>query len=118
MFADAVHPTHAVQVTSGRKRMNIHGAIDLETGQTRIREECNATCSWTTPAITPSLRDWLAQPERRIKLQLSAFELRASVLMHRNVTHNRCYFQRRRMLGFRMFPNDLCDDEPGSPKDT
>ena len=56
MFADAVHPTHAVRPvgcwapkvtmetkvavdqTSGRKRMNIHGAIDLETGQTRIRE--------------------------------------------------------------------------------
>ena len=56
MFADAVHPTHAVRPvgcwapketkvavdqTSGRKRMNIHGAIEalgLETGQTRIRE--------------------------------------------------------------------------------
>ena len=52
MFADPVHPTHAVRPvgcwapketkvavyqTSGRKRMNIHGAIDLETGQTRMR---------------------------------------------------------------------------------
>ena len=51
LFADAVHPTHAVRPvgcwapkdtkiavsqTSGRQRLNIHGAIDLETGQTRM----------------------------------------------------------------------------------
>ena len=50
LFADAVHPTHAarpvgcwapkqdnlaIEQTSGRERINIHGAIDLETGQTR-----------------------------------------------------------------------------------
>ena len=28
----------AVEQTSGRQRMNIHGAIDLETGQTRMPE--------------------------------------------------------------------------------
>ncbi len=56
MFADAVHPTPAprprgcwgskdtkdtqvaVDQTSGRQRMNLHGAIDLEGGQTRMRE--------------------------------------------------------------------------------
>ena len=53
LFADAVHPTHAarpvgcwapsqeklaIEQTSGRQRINIHGAIDLETGQTRIIE--------------------------------------------------------------------------------
>jgi transposase len=53
LFADAVHPTHAVRAggcwgpkdvkvaveqTSGRQRLNIHGAIDLETGQTRMLE--------------------------------------------------------------------------------
>src|SRR4051812_50160926 len=53
MFADAVHPTHgarpvgcwapkevkvAVDQTSGRDRVNIHGAIDLETGRTRMIE--------------------------------------------------------------------------------
>lgn len=53
VFADAVHPTHAarpvgcwtavqetlaIEQTSGRQRLNIHGAIDLETGQTRIIE--------------------------------------------------------------------------------
>ena len=51
LFADAVHPTHAVRPvgcwapkdtkvavaqTSGRQRLNIHGAIDLETGKTRM----------------------------------------------------------------------------------
>ena len=51
MFADAVHPMHAVRPvgcwapkdtpiaiaqTSGRQRLNIHGAIDLETGKTRM----------------------------------------------------------------------------------
>jgi transposase len=53
LFGDAVHPTHAVRPvgcwapketpvavaqTSGRQRLNIHGAIDLETGQTRMLE--------------------------------------------------------------------------------
>jgi hypothetical protein len=52
-FADAVHPTHAVRLvgcwapkdtklavaqTSGRQHLNIHGAIDLETGKTRMLE--------------------------------------------------------------------------------
>jgi transposase len=51
LFADAVHPTHAarpvgcwapkqdnlaIEQTSGRDRINIHGAINLETGQTRM----------------------------------------------------------------------------------
>ena len=53
VFADAVHPTHAARPagcwassqeklaigqTSGRQRINIHGAIDLETGQTQMIE--------------------------------------------------------------------------------
>lgn len=53
LFGDAVHPTHAVRPvgcwapkdakiavpqTSGRQRLNIHGAIDLETGRTRMLE--------------------------------------------------------------------------------
>jgi len=53
LFADAVHPTHAVRPvgcrapkdtpiavaqTSGRQRLNIHGAIDRETGHTRMLE--------------------------------------------------------------------------------
>ena len=53
LFGDALHPTHAVRPvgcwapkdtpvavdqTSGRQRLNIHGAIDLETGKTRMIE--------------------------------------------------------------------------------
>ncbi len=53
VFADAVHPTHAVRPvgcwapkdtpvavaqTSGRQRLNIHGAIELETGSTSMIE--------------------------------------------------------------------------------
>ena len=53
VFVDAVHPTHAarpagcwapsreklaIEQTSGRERINIHGAIDLETGLTRMIE--------------------------------------------------------------------------------
>ena len=53
LFGDAVHPTHAVRPagcwalketpiavaqTSGRQRLNIHGAINLETGHTRMLE--------------------------------------------------------------------------------
>jgi transposase len=55
VFADAVHPTHqsrpggmwvpkgervALRTASGRQRLNIHGAIDLESGTTVIREAC------------------------------------------------------------------------------
>jgi hypothetical protein len=53
LFADAVHPLHAVRPagcwapkgcaiavpqTSGRDRLNVHGAINLETGQTSMLE--------------------------------------------------------------------------------
>ena len=53
VFVDAVHPTHAVrpvgcwapkdlpiavEQSSGRNRLNIHGAIDLETGQTVMKD--------------------------------------------------------------------------------
>ena len=53
VFADAVHPTHAVRTagcwapgqekltieqTSGRQRINIRGAIGLETGLSRMIE--------------------------------------------------------------------------------
>jgi transposase len=53
LFGDAVHPTHqvrpagcwapkdeaiAIPPSSGRERVNIHGAVDLETGQTQMLE--------------------------------------------------------------------------------
>ena len=107
LFMDAVHPTHAarpagcwapkqeklaIEQTSGRQRINIHGAIDLETGQTRMIEVETVDALSTIKllesieALYPMLalihvfldnaayhhaklvRAWLAQPGRRIKL--------------------------------------------------
>jgi transposase len=177
MFADAVHPTHAarpvgcwapkdikvaVDQTSGRRRMNIHGAIDLETGQTRIREVLTVDAMSTIAllmaieALYPGMRlihvfldnaryhhaklvrEWLDQPGRRIKLHfvpaycphLNPIE-RLWGLMHRNITHNRCYVTFNEfcdaMLGFLKEDvpknwGDLCDDVSDnfrviSPKD-
>jgi transposase len=107
LFADAVHPTHAarpvgcwapkqdklaIEQTSGRQRINIHGAIDLETGQTRMIdvETVDAASTITLleaiEALYPLLalihvfldnaryhhaklvQEWLARPGCRIKL--------------------------------------------------
>ena len=137
LFIDAVHPTHAarpagcwapkgerlaIEQTSGRQRINIHGAIDLETGQTRMIEAQTIDAASTIrllasiEALYPMLalihvfldnaryhhaklvRQWLAQPGRRIALHfippycphLNPIE-RLWGLMHRHVTHNTCY---------------------------
>jgi transposase len=107
LFGDAVHPTHAagpvgcwapkddklaIEQTSGRERLNIHGAIDLKTGQTRMIEAETINAASTIrllealEAAYPLLamihvfldnakyhhaklvQEWLAQPGRRIKL--------------------------------------------------
>jgi transposase len=107
LFADAVHPTHAarpvgcwapkqdnlaIEQTSGRQRINIHGAINLETGQTRMIdvETVDAASTITLldaiEALYPLLalihvfldnaryhhaklvQEWLARPDCRIKL--------------------------------------------------
>jgi transposase len=107
LFADAVHPTHAAQPvgcwapkqdnlaieqTSGRQRINIHGAIDLETGQTRMIEALTIDAASTIrllesiEALYPMLalihvfldnaryhhaklvQEWLARPGCRINL--------------------------------------------------
>src|SRR4051794_31081190 len=107
VFVDAVHPTHAVHPvgcwapkqtpiavaqTSGRQRLNIHGAIDLETGKTRMLEVAPVNALSTImllqaiEAMYPGLRlihvfldnaryhhaklvqAWLARPGCRIKL--------------------------------------------------
>ena len=107
MFVDAVHPTHAarpvgcwapkeqklaIEQTSGRERINIHGAIDLETGQTRMLE-AETIDAMSTIRLLESLellyplmacihvfldnaryhhaklvKQWLARPGCRIKL--------------------------------------------------
>jgi transposase len=107
LFADAVHPTHAVrpvgcwapgqeklaiEQTSGRQRINIHGAIDLETGQTRMIEAETVDATSTIrllesiEALYPMLalihvfldnaryhhaklvQEWLSRPGCRIRL--------------------------------------------------
>lgn len=107
MFVDAVHPTHearpagcwapkntkvAIAQTSGRDRLNIHGAIDLETGKTKMLEVLTVNAASTIALLTaimimfPSKRwihvfldnakyhhaqmvqEWLARPDCRIRL--------------------------------------------------
>ena len=107
MFADAVHPMHAVRPvgcwapkdtpiaiaqTSGRQRLNIHGAIDLETGKTRMLDVVTVNAVSTIMLLmaieamypgkrmihlfldnaryhhTKLVQAWLARPECRIKL--------------------------------------------------
>jgi len=107
MFVDAAHPTHgarpvgcwapkeskvAVDQTSGRQRLNIHGAIDLETGKTRMLDVVTVDAMSTIAllmaieALYPAMllihvfldnaryhhakivQEWLAEEGRRIKL--------------------------------------------------
>ncbi len=107
LFADAVHPTHgvrpvgcwapkevnlAVEQTSGRDCLNIHGAVGLETGQTRMIDVLTVDAISTIAllasleAMYPAMRlihvfldnaryhhakmvrEWLDQPGRRIVL--------------------------------------------------
>ena len=107
LFMDAVHPTHAarpvgcwaptkenlaIEQTSGRQRLNIHGAIDLETGKTAMIDVETVDAASTIrlleaiEAMYPLLamihvfldnaryhhaylvQEWLAQPGRRVKL--------------------------------------------------
>src|SRR5918998_3474123 len=106
----------------GRDRLNIHGALDLETGRTRMIEVVTVDALSTIAllvaieALYPAMRiihvfldnaryhharavqDWLAMPGRRIRLHfvpaycphLNPIE-RLWGLMHKTVTHNRCY---------------------------
>ena len=137
LFGDAMHPTHAVrpvgcwgpkeikvavEQNSGRQRLNIHGAVDLETGKTCMLEVETVNAISTIMLLTAieamyptmgvihlfldnaryhharQVRAWLSQPGRRIKLHfvppycphLNSIE-RLWGVMHKNVTHNRCY---------------------------
>jgi transposase len=137
LFADAVHPTHAarpvgcwapkqdtlaIEQTSGRDRINIHGAINLESGQTRMIDVQTVDAASTIAllealeALYPLMilihvfldnaryhharlvQEWLERPDCRIRLHfipsycphLNPIE-RLWGVMHRNVTHNKCY---------------------------
>jgi transposase len=107
MFMDGVHPTHqsraagcwtrrdapplALATNSGRDRMNIHGAIDLATGQTVMVEQMRIDAASTIRLLdrveqrnqtmtsiyvfgdqaayhkSKEVREWLSRPERRVK---------------------------------------------------
>lgn len=107
MFMDGVHPTHqsraagcwtkrdapklALETNSGRDRMNIHGAVDLATGQTVIIEQTTIDAASTialldrieqrNPTMTSihvfgdqaayhkskEVAEWLSRPGRRVK---------------------------------------------------
>jgi transposase len=107
LFVDAVHPTHAarpvgcwapqheklaIEQNSGRQRINIHGAVNLETGQTRMIEVETVDAASTIRLLEsietfyPMLvlihvfmdnaryhhaklvQEWLSRPDCRIKL--------------------------------------------------
>ena len=107
VFADAVHPTHAVrpvgcwapkevavavEQSSGRDRLNVHGAIDLETGRTIVKDVLSVDALSTIlllasiETLYPGMRlihvfldnaryhharlvqAWLARPDCRIRL--------------------------------------------------
>jgi len=107
LFLDAVHPTHAarpvgcwapaednlaIEQTSGRQRLNIHGAIDLETGKTAMIDVETVDAASTIrlleaiESMYPLLvmihvfldnaryhhanivQEWLARPGRRVTL--------------------------------------------------
>ncbi|MEJ2228961.1 MAG: IS630 family transposase, partial [Alphaproteobacteria bacterium] len=120
----------AIEQTSGRERLNIHGAIDLETGQTRMIDAETIDAASTIrllealeaayPLLTmihvfldnakyhhaKLVQAWLAQPGRRIQLHfipaycphLNPIE-RLWGLMHKHVTHNKCYANSREFAG-------------------
>ena len=137
LFMDAAHPTHAarpvgcwapkdvvvaIEQNSGRDRLNIHGAIDLESGRTVMKDVLTVDALSTImvlaaiEALYPNMRSihvfldnaryhhaklvqaWLARPDCRIRLHfvpaycphLNPIE-RLWGLMHRHLTHNKCY---------------------------
>jgi transposase len=78
VFADAVHPTHqaravgcwapadekiAIAPASGRDRLNIHGALNLETGQTQMLEVAAADAQSTILLLIAILA---AYPSKRL----------------------------------------------------
>jgi hypothetical protein len=132
-----VHPTHAVrpvgcwapkevrvavEQSSGRDRLDVHGGIDLETGKTAMRDVLTVDAVSTIMLLmaieamytgkrlvhlfldiaryhhAKLVQAWLAGPECRIKLHfmpaycpyLNPIE-RLWGLMHRHITHNKCY---------------------------
>jgi hypothetical protein len=111
-----------VEQSSGRQRLNLHGAINLETGRTIVKDVLTVDAVSTIALLAavettyPMMRQihvfldnakyhhaklvqaWLERPDCRIKLHyvpaycphLNPIE-RLWGLMHRHITHNKCY---------------------------
>ena len=146
LFADAVHPVHAarptgcwapkhvpvaIAQTSGRQGLNIHGAIDLETGRTLMHEALHVDADSTIRLLSAieqrypgrrihlyvdnaryhharRVREWLAERGQRIKLHFVPAYCphlnpieRLWGVMHKHVTHNRCH------ANFSTFVNEI-----------
>jgi len=136
VYVDAVHPTHqakpagrwmprgqrcALPAASGRDRLNLHGAIDLETGQTRIMDVETVDAASTIALLEAleqsstmrrihvfldnaryhharAVQGFMEQPGRRIVLHFVPSYCphlnpieRLWKVMHENVTHNKTY---------------------------
>jgi transposase len=78
VFADAVHPTHqvrpagcwaskdedvAISPSSGRERLNVHGAVDLETGRTQMIDVLTVDAASTIALFAAILA---ANPDKRV----------------------------------------------------
>ena len=78
VFVDAVHPTHQVRPTgcwapkgqdvaispsSGRERLNVHGALDLETGKTQMIDVLTVDAASTIALLIAILA---ANPDKRV----------------------------------------------------
>ena len=132
-FADAVHPEHqsrpahgwvrrgvrpAVRKGKGRRRVNLAGALCLETGDFRMVEDERITAETTVKLLerleranpgkrlhvildnaathtAPPVTDWLARPDCRTRLMfLPTYAPNLNAIerlwqvMHRHVTHN------------------------------
>ena len=99
-----------MEQSSGRNRLNIHGVVNLETGQTVMNDVPTVDAISTIALLAARyhhaklVQAWLARPGCRIKLHFvpaycphprSASRLepieRLWGLMHRHTTHNKCY---------------------------
>jgi hypothetical protein len=127
VYVDAVHPTHrsdpggrwlpkdgrcAVASSSGRDRLNLHGAIDLETGMTRSTIGLCESLELAYPQMckihvfldnaryhhAKLVREWRERPGCRIVLHfvpaycphLNPIE-RLWLVMHKHITHRRSF---------------------------
>ncbi len=120
MFMDAVHPTHAarpvgcwapakenlaIEQTSGRQRLNVHGAIDIETGKTRMIDVETVDAASTIrllqaiEAMYPlmAIIHVFLDNARYHHADLAAYCPHLNPIerlwgvMHKHLTHNKCY---------------------------